>query len=185
MSTLRHGHATRWKFAHRNASGLIVWASGIGNVDPIAPGSSQHRELVAEQPWELNVLTDEGENNLLDVYFRALNAPTNFYIGLANSTIAEASTLANITEAAASNGYARQLVERSATGWPTLAGSVVTSSTETFTASGGSIGPVTDAFVCDVVSGTAGLLIVGTALSTTRTLADGESLDVSFDVTAS
>ena len=54
--------------------------------------------------------------------------------------------------------------------------------TVTFTADGGSIGPVTKMFLCDVASGTAGLLIASRALSQERTLSDGESLECSFYV---
>lgn len=184
---MRQGHPTSWRFRHRNAAGVIIWASGVGDIE-LAPGDRVHDRLIAElradQPWTLNVFTDEGETDVLDVYLRAATAPTNFYLGLANTTIAETTTLASISEPSG-NGYARQLIERSATGFPTLAASVATSTTETFTASGGTIGPVTDAFLATVASGTAGLLLFGSALSTTRTLADGESLDSDIAITAS
>lgn len=142
--------------------------------------------------WESkNSLADEGEQFFLDVFLRAATGPTQFYIGLTDSTstcsITDTSTL---TSAAAlgepsTNGYARQLVERSATGWPTLAldsgDYQATSSTETFSASGGSWGPVYCAFLGTTTDGT-GKLISYTALSTGRTLADGESLQITYRV---
>lgn len=177
---------TRWQYRHRRGDQLI-WASGIGDVD-IDTRSAAYRELVSDQPWTPNALADEGEQDILEVYFQAATAPTNFYIGLVNDTPVDTDTLATLAGEPSGNGYARQLVERSGTGWPTegLDGGdyQITSSTETFTASGGSIGPVTYAFLTTVLSGTTGLFLVYNALTTSRTLADGESLDVSMDIKA-
>ncbi len=139
-----------------------------------------------------NVLGNDGQQHFLDVYLRAASGVTNFYLGLTDSTttcsIAKADTLTTVVGYGepSGNGYARQLIERSATGWPTLAldsgDYMATSSVETFTASGGSIGPVYCAFVTDVVSGTAGKHISFAALSTGRTLASGESLQVTYKI---
>ena len=141
--------------------------------------------------WEShNNLADEGEQFFLDVFLRAATAPTQFYIGLADSTSTcsivdtDTLTLASAGEPS-TNGYARQLVERSATGWPTLALDAgdyqATSSTETFSASGGSWGPVYCAFLGTTVDNT-GKLIAYAALSTGRTLADGETLQITYRV---
>ena len=174
---------TEWQYRHRSADNRLIWASGFGDLD-IAVGSLEYFDLIREQSFTPNALADEGENAMLDVFFRAGTAPTNFYIALYNDTPVDTDTLATLTGEASGNGYARQLVERSNTGWPTLAldsGDYrAVSSTETFTASGGSIGPVTYAVLTTVVSGTAGLLIAYNALSQSRTLASGESLDVTF-----
>ena len=189
MSLVRE-HPTSWRFQHRNADGLIVWASGIGDLDEILPGSKEHVELMHDQPWKLNLLTNAGENNINDVYFRATTEPTSFYIGLSTSdeaTLGEAATLSGISEVTGT-GYARQQVTRDSSGWPTLVGDTVTSSTETFTAGGTWTGAVS-AFLTDSPSGTTGgtggnIAIIISDLSATRTLANGESLDVSIAVTA-
>ena len=174
-------HPTEWRYQHRTADGRVIWMSGHGDVDLVV-GSPEHLDALASQPFEQNALADEGEQAMLDVFFRAGTAPTNFYVGLVNDTPVDTDTLSTITGEPSGNGYARQLIERNSTGWPTLAldsGDYrAVSSVETFTASGGSIGPVTYSFLTTVVSGTSGLLIAYNALSTSRTLANGESLDV-------
>lgn len=179
-------HPTEWAYQHRTAEGQVIWLSGIGDVD-LEAGSREHAQALAEQPFTLNALADEGEQDMLSVYFRGGTAPTNFYIGLLNSTPTDTTTLATMTGEPSGSGYARSLVERSSTGWPTLALNSgdyrAISSTETFTASGGTIGPVTYAFLTTVVSGTSGLFLVYNALSTSRTLASGESLDVNMRIT--
>lgn len=135
-----------------------------------------------------NSLADEGEQHLLDVTLRNGTAATQFFVRLSDTTtpcsIAETN---NLTAASAgepsTNGYAAQLVERSAVGWPTLAldagDFMATSSTETFTATGGSWGPVFCAFLATTSDNT-GRLISFAALSTGRTLASGETLQVTY-----
>ena len=137
-----------------------------------------------------NKLFDEGEQMMLDVFFRGGAAPTNFYLGLANvsggvANMAETLTLATLTGEASGGGYARQLIERSNTGWPTLAldagDYMVTSSEETFTASGGDIGPVNVAFIATTADNT-GKLISAVDLAASRTLlgANGDALKVTY-----
>lgn len=153
-------HPTAWKFTHRNAEGEILW----------------------ESDWQENALTDEGEQAILEAFFRGGSVPTNFYIGLVNdSGIAETDTLATMAGEPSSNGYARQLTTFAAAALDSGDYQTV-SDTETITASGGSIGPVDHAILTDVSSGTAGDLIAYVPLSTTRTLTDGDSLDVSVTV---
>lgn len=130
-----------------------------------------------------NNLADEGEYMFLDVVLRAGSAPSNYYLRLFNDTPAETDTLGSLTGEPTSYGYAAQTVERNTTGWPTLAldsGDYrATSSTETFTASGGSWGPVT---YCVLATSTdnSGKLVSYVALSQSRTLASGESLQVTY-----
>ena len=68
-------------------------------------------------------------------------------------------------------------------GWPTLALDAgdyqATSKQLTFTASGGSIGPVTYAVIATTSDNT-GQLLAYAALSQSRTLASGESLTVTY-----
>jgi len=130
-----------------------------------------------------NALADEGEQNMLNSYFRSTSSPTTFYIRLYNDTPVETDSLSALTGEPSGNGYAAIEVERNATGFPTLAldsgDYKITSKTVTFTASGGTIGPVTYA-VLATTSDNTGLLLSFVALSTTRTLANGESLQVTL-----
>lgn len=132
-----------------------------------------------------NALLDEGEKDFLDVYLRGATAPSGFYLRLYNDTPAETDTLADLTGEPSGNGYAPIAVERNATGWPTLAldsgDYMATSKTVTFQASGGAIGPVTYC-VLATSSDNTGKLISSAALSQTRTLAAGESLDVTYKI---
>lgn len=137
--------------------------------------------------WENeNSLADEGEEDVLDVYYRGATAPTTFYLALYNDTPVDTDGLADLTGEASGNGYARIEIERSGTGFPTLAldsgDFQLTSKTVTYTASGGSIGPVTYAVLTNVSSGTAGLLLNYVGLSTSRTLADGESMNATLKI---
>jgi hypothetical protein len=134
--------------------------------------------------WDTqNALADEGESVFLDCTLRATTCPTTFYLRLYNDTPVETDTLATLTGEPSTNGYAVQEITRNSSGWPTLAldsgDYQATSSTETFSASGGSWGPVTYA-VLATSSDTSGKLIAYTALSTSRTLATGESLQVTY-----
>lgn len=146
--------------------------------------------VIAE--WEdSNSLADEGEQLFLDVLLRGATAPTTFYLGLTDSTstcsIADTDTLATVSALGepSTNGYARQNIERSAVGWPTLAldsgDYQATSKTVTFTATGGSWGPVYCAFLGTTLDNT-GKLVSYAALSTGRTLAAGESLQITYKV---
>jgi hypothetical protein len=130
-----------------------------------------------------NGLADEGEQAFLNCTLRATSCPTTFYLRLFNDTPAETDTLADLTGEPSTNGYAAVEITRDATGWPTLALDTgdyqATSKTATFSASGGSWGPVTYA-VLATSSDSSGKLISYTALSTSRTLANGESLQVTY-----
>lgn len=156
-----------WTFTHRAADGTILarWV-------------------------DHNALVDVGEQRLLETYFRAAATPTNFYIHLSDATnpcsIAETDSLSTaLTGEPSTNGYAASLVERNSTGWPTSgldAGDWrIVSSTETFSASGGSWGPVNCA-VLATTSDSSGDHLAFVALSQARTLASGESLDVSVNI---
>lgn len=158
VSSCREVPATRvvWHLEHRDAQGRVIW-----------------------QEDKENAVIDEGEQSMLDVYLRGATAPTQFYIRLYNDTCAETKTLATLTSEPAVNGYAAQLIERSTVGWPTLALNAgdyqATSSQETFTASGGSWGPV-NAAVLATTSDNTGKALNCLALSQARTLAAGEQL---------
>lgn len=176
-------HPTHARYRHRRGD-RIIWASEVGEVD-IALASKEFTALLLEQPYTENALADEGEEDMLDVYFRGATAPTNFYLGLVNDTPTETDGLGDLTGEPSGSGYSRQTIPATAVGWPTLAldsgDFQAESTTETFTASGGTIGPVTYSFLATTVDNT-GVLVAYVALSTTRTLTDGDSLDVDYNV---
>jgi hypothetical protein len=181
----------------------LAWLAGVGYVFPtkaIAPA----REigifhLSAYAPgggllWEEdahNSLADEGEQLFLDCVLRATSCPSQFYVRLVDSTascsISDTNTLATAAALGepSTNGYAAQLIERNSTGWPTLAPDsgdyMATSSVETFSASGGSWGPVY-CVMLGTSSDNTGKLVSYAALSQARTLASGESLQITYKV---
>ena len=131
-----------------------------------------------------NALADEGESSMLDTYFRATNSPTTFYLRLFNDTPVETDALSNLTgEPASTYEYAAQELTRNATGFPTLeldSGDYqVVSKQVTFTATGGSWGPVTYA-VLATSTDSSGKLIAFNELSSAKTLASGETLKVTL-----
>lgn len=157
---------SRWigiyHFRHRNKEGVVIW----------------------EDKCE-NFLADEGEYAMLDQFLRGAAQYANTYLGLVNDTPAETDALTDLQNEPSGNGYSRVTISSDNTGWPTIeldSGDYqVVSKTCTFTADGGTIGPVTYAFLASSSDNT-GKLIAAVALSTTRTLADGESLDVDITV---
>jgi len=159
--------------------GKHKWYEGIWEIQHIRNGKVIWSEI------KRNNLVDQGEKSMLDTYFRALNAPVVFYVRLANDTIQETDTLADIQNEPSGNGYSPQLLERSAVGFPILEADLgdwrVVSKTITFTASGGEIGPVNLAFLATSSDNT-GLLLAYITTTVERTILDGDSVNVSMKV---
>lgn len=147
----------------------------------------EHKDRNGNVIWRdegYNNLADEGEQAMLDVFFRNGNAPTAFALALFNDTPVDTDTVSSLTgEPAATYGYARQALARNTTDFPALAldsgDYMVTSKVCTFSASGGSWGPVTYAVLIATID-SAAKLIAYKALSQSRTIADGESIDVTY-----
>ena len=168
---------------------LRILVSGKKHATWIGLYEFEHRDKDGKliDKWVVeNALADEGEQNMLDAYLRGQNAPTTFYLGLYNDTPLETDTMADLVGEPTGNGYARQEVERSAVGWPTLAldsgDYMATSKQVTFSATGGSWGPVTYMVLTTTASGTAGKLIAYVALSQSRTLQSSETLGCKIKV---
>lgn len=149
----------------------------------------KHYDKTGSLLWEQderdghNSLADLGEENILDAYFRGGTAPASFEIGLFNDTPVDTDDISDLTGEPSTNGYARQALARNSTDFPTLvldSGDYqVTSKEVTFSASGGSWGPVT--YACLIyVNGATKKLIAYEALSQSRTLADGETLTITY-----
>jgi hypothetical protein len=132
-----------------------------------------------------NSLTDQGEQDILEAFYVNQNAPAgDIYLGLANSTPTDTSTLATITEVTGTS-YARQQIVRSTAGWPTrglVSGDwQIESTQETFTA-GGTWTQANYGFLASVVSGTSGRFWNYLALTTPRVLTNGDSLNVIYKI---
>src|SRR5580765_5333976 len=123
-------------------------------------------KLLWESDWNHNYLADGGEQSMLDVYFRAATAPSLY-----------------ITLLTAGTGYARIILNRNNTDFPTLALDVgdykVTSVAKTFTA-GGTWSACTHMGIVTSASGTTGALIAVNALGATRTLINTDTLAITF-----
>ena len=136
-----------------------------------------------------NALSQTGEQAILDTFFRSGTAPTSFYLRLTNTAPAAADPLTTImaTEPPTLYGYvaANQSLAKNSTDWPTLALSSshyeITSKTITITASGGTIGPVAYAVIASTANNT-GYPIAFASLAQSRTLASGDSLQLSYKV---
>ena len=133
-----------------------------------------------------NALLDEGERNVLDVYFRNNLAPANFFLGLHSGALAETHTLTNVVEPSQS-GYARQQIARNTTDWgaPALdAGDYKTTASQESFAAAATWTPVNECFLASTSGGTSGSVILSAALSTFRSLVSGDTLNVTLSVKA-
>ena len=140
-----------------------------------------------------NMMHDEGEEYMVKTAFtEELTVPTSFYIGLddrdgdAHSAPAEADTLADLAGEPSGDGYARQGVASDGTDWTSqqdgTSGDWEALSKEvTFAASGGDWPVVSTLFLATSSDGT-GRLLVTKALSSDRTILDGESLKCTLTV---
>ena len=134
-----------------------------------------------------NAVTQQGEEALLETFFRgnATFNPTEFYVRLCNSTPTVTDTLVTIVGEPSGNGYTPQLVEKSTIGFPTKeidSGAYrLVSKTVSFAASGGSIGPVTTAYLATTSDNT-GRFIAFRALSLARTVLDTDTMTIQFRI---
>lgn len=115
-----------------------------------------------------NTVVEEGEVAFLDMIAKADNsivAPSgSYFMGLMGDGILRTLDLGTIPgEPSATGGYARQAINRSATGWPT--GGMINNipflqtQTKTFAATGVDYSVAVDrAFIASIVSGTTGTL---------------------------
>ena len=134
------------------------------------------------QEQKKNILTDEGEKAIGEVFFRDKGStflPDAFYIGLYRGSISESTVLATVPNEPSGNNYSRQSIERSVVGWPTIEkheGDWRWISKEvSLTASGGNIGPVSGAFLSTSLGNT-GSLIGAVAMKVERTVIAGDSI---------
>jgi hypothetical protein len=135
----------------------------------------------------LNVLHLNGELFLLSLAFNTaseIEVPSSYYLGLdARDTIDIEDELTEITNEPTTNGYTRQAVsslngfdvELNGNNFRAVSGVV------TFSASGGTWGPVTNLFL-STSSTSSGYLISSVELGSSRTLLDGQSITMRFSL---
>lgn len=168
----------------------LIWASDgpkrseTFRLGEIIRGSHADFEIIRSQLWTPNALADEGEKDILDVYFDDVAVRGTLYLRLYNDTPAETDTLATLLNEVSGTGYDGVAVTRG-TDWsdPALdSGDMRTvTGTKTFTA-GGAWTDATQLVLATVQNGTAGLFLAWVALSATRTLANGDSLNTTLAV---
>jgi len=139
-----------------------------------------------------NLITDAGEEDFLQAIFQnvfPIAGGSDFYVGLADQTPAETDALTDIsTEPTSAGGYARQAVPRNGTGWPTITTinghKAIQSQTLSFTASGADFSRnITRAFLCDVSSGTSGVLFsYSGALTAGVLVTDGQTFQMQYEI---
>ena len=129
----------------------------------------------------MSSFADYTENRTLDFWFKAnslsTTAPATVYVGLATSTQSAGDTLADLEantqdDEVSGNGYSRQSVTFASA----ANGAISTNATVTFTASGGSWGTITHVLIAD--SATGGQVIAAGALSSSKVISDGDSLQI-------
>lgn len=143
--------------------------------------------------WEINdkknLLTNEGQRAILETFFRNRGSNyfgmTNFWVGMYRGTISKTTVLSTLPNEPSTNGYVRVEVERSSVGFPTIEQSdgdwrVVSKDVE-FTASGGSVGPVTGAFLC-TSSDSTGVLVGSLSFGIERTIQPGDIMSCSMKI---
>lgn len=134
-----------------------------------------------EEDWQRNALLDEGEQSVLEVYFREQANPTKF-LALLTAAPGETATMATMTEVFAPplNGYARQAYTAGGGDWGATALNAgdyqTTASQKTFgPASSSAWTALTNVAIVTTSTGTAGKLILTIALSDTTTISIGQS----------
>lgn len=141
----------------------------------------RNSKVIWKQENVYNQLHLEGEAFLLSCCFNNDGSypPSEYYFGLDNrSSVTGGDTISEIVGEPTGNGYSRQ--SRSSSGGFTIElfnGSYRASSgVMSFSASGGSWGPVRNIFVTN--SGGSGILIATAALTQELTLIDGDSVNL-------
>lgn len=133
-----------------------------------------------------NDVVEEGLEYILETAFTELQSvPANFYLGLCEDEVQETDGLADLTELAVADGYARQTIASDDTDFTEASTGTndrkVTTTTETFTATGTWNGALYT--FLGTTNDDLGKLICGAALSTERFLVDGDTLQVSLVIT--
>lgn len=134
--------------------------------------------------WEAkdlyNLLHTEAEEFFLNCLFASEEVPADYYLGLDDrEELAAADTMDDILDEPTTNGYLRQTVNTT-NGWTvTLHNGVYRALSQivSFTAAGGSWGPVKNLFMT-TASDDSGVLISSVPLSSEASLTDGDAINM-------
>ena len=138
-----------------------------------------------------NTIVQEGAEQFVKMLLQnvAIGGGGNFYMGLCGELgIAKNATLVDLAdELGPTGGYARKLIERSAVGWPTA--NIVNSQGHgltkivNFAASGGNFSAAySRVFLCNVLSGTGGILFSYSAkIDPPVQIDDGENQNIQYE----
>lgn len=151
----------------------------------------KHHDVQGNVIWEDydvdNLFHLGGHQYLLSVAFATssgVSVPSNYYLGLDNRTTpALGDTMASLSAEPTQNGYLRQAVS-SSSGFTvsSASGSYRALSSEvTFSASGGTWGPVRNLFLATSAT-SSGYLLCTAPLSSSRTLLDGQGVTMRISV---
>ncbi len=151
----------------------------------------QHLDKNRNTLWQQgnidNLLHIGGQFFLLNLAFNTseeIFVPANYYLGLDNrANIQVDDIFSSLSAEPTQNGYVRQTVN-SLNGFSVEHdGSLyrATSGSVTFSASGGSWGPIINLFI-GTTSGNSGYLISSATFDTPRTLTDGESITMRISI---
>jgi hypothetical protein len=168
---------------------LIVGGGWMG-IAEIIHRSASGEILSREFAYNDTTAVNGGEQALLECFFCGSDAsnayePSTFQVGLFYGTMSRTTVLSGITASEPSgNGYARASLARSATAWPTRAldGGYfqVVSTTFTFSASGGSVGPFNT--VCLIATINSVQRLIAFYDITERSIAAGETIDMTYGI---
>jgi len=181
-----------------NRVGSSYSVVGVNTTDDFFSVSGDHTsECTAGEPLRVTGSTgNDGLYTIASASYDSGNDETDIYTeeSVSDSTadgtltlfiITEGDTLSNLSgEPDGTNGYSRQACSVGTTDWSATQVDgdwQAESATQTITASGGSIGPLNSLFMADSSDNT-GRLWQSKALATEKTLADGESIDISLFV---
>lgn len=187
-------HPTRWR-DRQIRGGYLIGASGVGENLWIPIDGAEYQELLHDQPWHDNIVTDEGEAWILNVAFRNndLSGFTSFEVLLdTGGALVETSTIASVTELGDGSGYAAKTVNRNTTDWSAPTGTNPTyittpaTGTHTWTCTGSDWASVVEQACLVTVGMTTDRLIAFADLGggAGRDINVGDSLDLDLDVNA-
>lgn len=130
-----------------------------------------------EPGWSDNFLADQGEESVLNVYFRE-QANVAKYLALLTATPAETATPATMTELSGAGGYARIQIAAGDWGAPALDSGdhMTTAAAKTFgPATGAAWTAVTYAALVSSASGTTGIFVLAVPLAGSTVVNVGQS----------
>ncbi|SDM20675.1 hypothetical protein [Halarsenatibacter silvermanii] len=152
-------HGFEFKFIHKNSEGEVLNDSGFLK----------------------NHMTDDGFEQMYDVYFRGAAAPASFEIGLAQNSLGQDSSIGDVMEVTG-EGYSAEGVSRDAAGLPSLGLDDGDIQVETATVQFENTGESAWDSAVDGYLASDSELVCYRPLSATRTLQPGDTLDVTIRV---